>query len=85
MHQGLLRRFILVLKSFLTFSPQRKRCYDKYLGVRGEKMNSNSHPEITEGKQVFKIIAKHNDLDMQLYSYILKLFDEQKQVIDSYQ
>ena len=48
-------------------------------------MNSNSHPEITEGKQVFKIIAKHNDLDMQLYSYILKLFDEQKQVIDSYQ
>mmetsp|Transcript_23120 Transcript_23120/g.53090 ORF Transcript_23120/g.53090 Transcript_23120/m.53090 type:complete len:400 (+) Transcript_23120:74-1273(+) len=110
-----LRRFGIMLNfKAKTTAQDRKRCYDKYLGAHGEKMNSNSHPKITETKQAFKIIAKHNFFDMQLYDvsvldyaclscallrypssplthiietiqYILKLFDEQKQVIDSYQ
>lgn len=60
------------------------RCMDKYFGGEEVKTNSNPHPKVEEGDSVWKIIAETNSLDMKLWDYVLRLFDEQKSVIDSY-
>ena len=37
-----------------------------------------------EGSEEWAIIAKKNALDVRLYEYVLQLFDEQKEIIESY-
>ncbi|KAK1743182.1 hypothetical protein QTG54_005803 [Skeletonema marinoi] len=59
----------------------------EYFGVKdadsGVK-NSNKHPKVVEGSPEWRALAKKNHLDIILYSYAERLFEEQKQIIDSY-
>mmetsp|Transcript_17000 Transcript_17000/g.36631 ORF Transcript_17000/g.36631 Transcript_17000/m.36631 type:complete len:362 (+) Transcript_17000:104-1189(+) len=63
---------------------ESKKCMDKFFGHDAEKKNTNSHPKVEEGSPAWRILAKTNALDMRLYDYILQLFDEQKEIIESY-
>jgi len=49
-----------------------------------DKKNSNKHPKVEEFSPEFEAIASRNPMDMLLYQYILRLFDEQKEIVDSY-
>lgn len=61
-----------------------KRCMDQYFGDNMEKKNSNPHRKERKGSKAWRIFAEKNSLDMQLYDVIVKLFEEQKEIIDSY-
>jgi len=60
------------------------KCMDRFFGKGGEKKNSNSHPKVEEGSPAWRILARTNALDIRLYECILQLFDEQKEIIESY-
>jgi len=60
------------------------KCMDQFFGKGGEKQNSNSHPKVEKGSPAWRILARTNALDMRLYDYILQLFDEQKEIIESH-
>jgi len=66
---------------------RNRRCVEEYFGVKdadsGVK-NSNKHPKVVEGSPEWRALAKKNHLDIILYSYAERLFEEQKQIIDSY-
>jgi hypothetical protein len=63
------------------------RCVEEYFGNKdtdsGVK-NSNKHPKVMEGSPEWRALAKKNHLDIILYAYAERLFEEQKQIIDSY-
>jgi len=40
--------------------------------------------QVREGSAEWKAFAERNDLDIRLYDHILHLFDQQKEIIDSY-
>ena len=40
--------------------------------------------QVEEGSPAWKALAEKNALDIRLYDYILQLFEEQKEVIESY-
>ena len=40
--------------------------------------------QVEEFSPEYEAIASRNSLDMHLYNYIIKLFDEQKEIVDSY-
>lgn len=47
------------------------------------KENSNPHPKPT--KEEYELLANMNVLDIKLYNFVTKLFDEQKEIVDTYQ
>lgn len=49
-----------------------------------DNKNSNKHPKFAEGTPEFEAVAGRNKLDMLLYKYIETIFEEQKDIIDSY-
>ncbi|KAL7529500.1 hypothetical protein ACHAXR_004756 [Thalassiosira sp. AJA248-18] len=57
---------------------------DKYFGNAVKKTNSNSHPKVEKGSPAWDLLAEQNALDIRLYEYILGLFEEQKEIVDSY-
>lgn len=59
-------------------------CMERFFGLGGEIKNSNSHPKLEEDDEAYKVLAQKNDLDVQLYKYILDFFEEQRAVIASY-
>jgi hypothetical protein len=60
------------------------KCMDRFFGKGMEKKNSNSHPTIKEGDKGWQVLAEKNAMDIRLYDYILQLFEEQREIIDSY-
>ena len=63
------------------------RCVEEYFGNKNTDSgvkNSNKHPKVTEGSPEWRALAKKNHLDMILYAYAERLFEEQKEIIDSY-
>jgi hypothetical protein len=60
------------------------RCLEEYFGEKEEVKNSNKHPRVVEGSPEWRVLAQKNHLDMILYAYAEKLFEEQKEIIDSY-
>lgn len=60
------------------------RCLEEYFGEKEEVKNSNKHPKVIEGSPEWRALAQKNHLDMILYAYAEKLFEEQKEIIDSY-
>jgi len=58
---------------------EHKKCIDHI-----EKKNSNPHPKVEEGSPEWEAFAGKNALDIRLYDYILQIFEEQKEVIESY-
>eukprot|EP00571_Detonula_confervacea_P013578 CAMPEP_0172311684 /NCGR_PEP_ID=MMETSP1058-20130122/15525_1 /TAXON_ID=83371 /ORGANISM="Detonula confervacea, Strain CCMP 353" /LENGTH=69 /DNA_ID=CAMNT_0013024949 /DNA_START=63 /DNA_END=272 /DNA_ORIENTATION=+ len=59
-------------------------CLGQYFGKDLKKTNSNSHPKVKKDSHAWKLLAEKNSLDIQLYEYVLELFDQQKEVIESY-
>ena len=47
------------------------------------KENYNPHPKPT--KEEYELLANMNVLDIKLYNFVTKLFDEQKEIVDEYQ
>ena len=62
----------------------RNQCNSEFFGSRIEKKNANDHPLVEPGSEIYNIIAENNSLDMALYEYIIELFAEQTELIDSY-
>ena len=70
------------------------RRFRKVVGIKGSEMaspwcygvksNSNSHPKVERGSPAWELLAEQNALDIRLYEYVVQLFDEQKDIIDSY-
>lgn len=65
-------------------SDTRYKCNSEFFGSRIEKKNANDHPQVEPGSEIYNIIAENNLLDMALYEYIIDLFAEQTELIDSY-
>jgi len=57
-------------------------CNREYFGGGKKKTNSNAHPYIGAERYTYQLLAEKNDLDVQLYNYVLELYEEQKEVID---
>ena len=45
---------------------------------------THANTQLEEDDEAYKVLAQKNDLDVQLYKYILDLFEEQRAVIASY-
>ena len=65
-------------------SETSKDCMDQYFGHGTLKSNSNSHPKVSEGSRAWKARAEANPLDIKLYEFIIQLFEEQRELIESY-
>jgi hypothetical protein len=78
------RRFNIVMG--ISETDENKKCMDHFfhdsLGAKRHK--SNSHPQVKKGSATWNALAKRNKLDLRLYDYILQLFDEQRDIIESY-
>lgn len=78
-----IRRFNIVMNVDLT-SLRNQNCMRRFFGHGTLKSNSNSHPKMEPGSPAWDALAQGNALDIQLYEYILLMFDQQREVIDSY-
>jgi len=63
---------------------ENKKCMDQFFGHGVVKKNSNPHPKVEEGCPAWEALAEKNTLDIRLYEYMVQLFDEQKDIIESY-
>ena len=80
-----IRRFNIIMNIDLT--PLRNQnCMRRYFGhVKGSlKTNSHPHPNLEPGSPAWDALAEANSLDIQLYDHIIRVFYDQKAVIDSY-
>jgi len=78
-----IRRFNIVMNIDLT-TPRNQNCMRRFFGHGTLKTNSNSHPKLEPGSPAWDVLAQDNALDIQLYEYIVLLFDQQREVINSY-
>jgi len=65
------------------------KCMKQYFGSSGKgnrnrKANSNSYPKIEKGHPAWDYLAEKNKFDIKLYEFVLELFEEQREQIDSY-
>lgn len=81
--QESIRRFNIVMNVDLT-APRNQQCMRRFFGHGNLKTNSNSHPKLEPGSPAWDVLAQENALDIQLYEYILLLFDQQRELINSY-
>ena len=61
-----------------------KACLDQFFGHGSKKSNSNTHDEVLEDSSAYQVLAEKNPLDTRLYSFIVDLFEEQRDVIKAY-
>ena len=63
-----------------------KRCMDQYFGSGNakKKTNSNKHPKVETDGEAWQLLAERNALDIRLYDYVVKLFEEQRELIETY-
>ncbi|KAL9188453.1 hypothetical protein ACHAXT_006831 [Thalassiosira profunda] len=78
-----IRRFNVVLGVDDAIDENRA-CMDEYFGERVERKNANSHPKVEAGHPAWQILAEKNALDIRLYEYIVRLFEEQRDLVASY-
>mmetsp|Transcript_24061 Transcript_24061/g.51507 ORF Transcript_24061/g.51507 Transcript_24061/m.51507 type:complete len:82 (-) Transcript_24061:511-756(-) len=43
-----------------------------------------ARPQLEEGSPAWELLAEKNALDIRLYEFVVELFEEQREVIDSY-
>lgn len=55
----------------------KKQYISKSNGSRVEEQNSHSHPTLDPKGETYASLAKKNRLDIVLYEYAVRLFDEQ--------
>jgi len=78
-------RFNIVMNINAKTNDKYTRCMNTYFGGgTNKKSNSNSHPKVDESHPAYQVLAEKNKLDIELYQYILEVFDEQKATIDMY-
>ncbi|KAL3761544.1 hypothetical protein ACHAW5_003092 [Stephanodiscus triporus] len=58
-------------------SEKQGKCMKRFF-VKGKKSNSNPHPEVELGSPAWELLAQMNALDIKLYEYAVRLFEEQK-------
>eukprot|EP00581_Thalassiosira_minuscula_P018554 CAMPEP_0183731874 /NCGR_PEP_ID=MMETSP0737-20130205/36703_1 /TAXON_ID=385413 /ORGANISM="Thalassiosira miniscula, Strain CCMP1093" /LENGTH=352 /DNA_ID=CAMNT_0025964719 /DNA_START=314 /DNA_END=1372 /DNA_ORIENTATION=- len=59
-------------------------CMDTFFGAHLEKKNSNPHPKVERDSPAWQLLAEKNRFDIELYDYVLQLYEEQKELIDFY-
>ena len=70
-----------------TNEERNRKCVNEFFGEKGDDAgvkNSNKHAKIVEGSPEWRTLAQKNRLDMILYAYAEKLFEEQRGIINSY-
>lgn len=79
-----IHRFNIVIGIDEEDDSENRKCMKSFFaaGVKGQ--NSNPHPKIEKDDPVYKLLAKQNELDLKLYDFIVKLFKDQKDIVDSY-
>ena len=55
-------------------SNDQKKCQDDLLN---HGVNRNKHPAIDETSEAYQVLYQNNELDIQLYEYVVQLYDEQ--------
>eukprot|EP00584_Thalassiosira_punctigera_P008934 CAMPEP_0172543806 /NCGR_PEP_ID=MMETSP1067-20121228/14103_1 /TAXON_ID=265564 ORGANISM="Thalassiosira punctigera, Strain Tpunct2005C2" /NCGR_SAMPLE_ID=MMETSP1067 /ASSEMBLY_ACC=CAM_ASM_000444 /LENGTH=400 /DNA_ID=CAMNT_0013330281 /DNA_START=107 /DNA_END=1309 /DNA_ORIENTATION=- len=79
------RRFNTMMGVNDETNKNHKRCTLQFFGKgKGKPMDSESHPKVDEDSPAWKLLVEQNALDIQLYEFIVELFEEQKKVIHSY-
>lgn len=65
---------------------ENQQCMNHFFhhSLGAKKHNSNSHPHVNPGSPTWNAFAKRNSLDIRLYKFVLRLFDEQKEIIETY-
>jgi len=61
-----------------------RKCSEQHFGKGAKKTNSNSHPKVEQDDPAWQLLAEKNSLDIQLYEYVRELFDEQKDIVESF-
>lgn len=81
-----IRRFdaLMGIDDDTVMNRKHQGCTKLYFGERQNKINSNRHPELEKGSPAWEFLAEKNKFDVELYEYALVLFDEQREIIDSY-
>ncbi|KAL7530297.1 hypothetical protein ACHAXR_004585, partial [Thalassiosira sp. AJA248-18] len=66
---------------------RQKSCMDHYFGhdLIGVASQLSSISQVEERSSVWNILAKKNALDIRLYEFITQLFEEQREMIESYE
>mmetsp|Transcript_6785 Transcript_6785/g.10684 ORF Transcript_6785/g.10684 Transcript_6785/m.10684 type:complete len:168 (-) Transcript_6785:386-889(-) len=78
-------RFNTVLGINAKTEKKYNKCMKQFFGGSGKgNINSHSHPKIEKGHPAWNYLAEKNQLDIELYEMVLKLFKKQKELIDSY-
>jgi len=65
---------------------ENKQCINHFFHnpLGATKHHSNSHPAVVKGSPAWNMFAKNNALDIRLYEFIVRIFDEQKDIIETY-
>mmetsp|Transcript_8235 Transcript_8235/g.12657 ORF Transcript_8235/g.12657 Transcript_8235/m.12657 type:complete len:394 (+) Transcript_8235:208-1389(+) len=61
---------------------RNKECFDNIIHDKGSKTNRHEHPKLEPGSSEWKLLAKVNTFDVQLYEYAVELFEEQKSLFN---
>ena len=56
-------------------------CMDKLTSKKGA-VNSNKHASVEEGSAAWEGLARHNELDLELYDYVLELWEAQRHILE---
>ena len=57
------------------------QCMDKLTSKKGA-VNSNKHASVEEGSPAWEGLARHNELDLELYDYVLELWEAQRHILE---
>ena len=55
------------------------QCKDELTSKKGA-VNSNQHASVEEGSPAWEGLARHNELDLELYDYVLELWEAQRHI-----
>lgn len=61
-----------------TLNPEQQNCLNKYLATGS---NQNAHDIVEEGTMGWRILRANNLLDLELYDYVLQLYEEQGKML----
>ena len=57
------------------------QCKDELTSKKGA-VNSNKHASVEEGSPAWEGLARHNELDLELYDYVLELWEAQQHILE---
>lgn len=79
------RRFNVVMGiDDATAGRKHAMCMRAHFGKHEKKVNANAHPEVDRDSAAWRLLAKQNAYDLELYEFVRVLFKEQGAQIDAY-